>query len=216
MEINASNRKVHGTGASRRMRSEGKLPGVIYGGSGEAQSIELDHKDMFYKLQNEAFHASILSINLDGKKEQVLLRDVQMHPFKQQVLHVDFQRIKLGEKISMRVPLNLINAEVAPGIKLSGGMVNQVMTEIEISCLPKDLPEFITVDLSEMDIGDTLNLEDLDLPEGVEIPSLLKGDNLPVVSLIAQRVQTEEDETEDVEGIEGDDGGAESKRDESE
>lgn len=187
IEISANSRKLHGTGANRRLRSQGRLPGVIYGGNGDAQSIELDHKDLYYKLKMEAFHASILSISIDGKKEQVLLRDVQMHPFKQQVLHIDFQRVRQDQKIHVKVPLHFINADIAPGVKLSGGMISHVATEIEISCLPKDLPEFITVDLSGMTAGSTLHLSDLILPENVEIPALLKGDNLPVATLIAKR-----------------------------
>ena len=187
IEISANSRKLHGTGANRRLRSQGRLPGVIYGGSDAAQSIDLDHKDLYYKLKMEAFHASILSINVDGKKEQVLLRDVQRHPFKQQVLHIDFQRIRQDQKIYVKVPLHFINADIAPGVKLSGGMISHVATEIEISCLPKDLPEFITVDLSSMTAGSTLHLSDLTLPENVEIPALLKGGNLPVATLIAKR-----------------------------
>ena len=187
IEISAHSRKLHGTGANRRLRSQGRLPGVIYGGNSTAQSIELDHKDLYYKLKMEAFHASILSISVDGKKEQVLLRDVQMHPFKQQVLHVDFQRVRQDQKIHVKVPLHFINADIAPGVKLSGGMISHVATEIEVSCLPKDLPEFITVDLSGMTAGSTLHLSDLVLPENIEIPALLKGDNLPVATLIAKR-----------------------------
>lgn len=196
IEISANSRKLHGTGANRRLRSQGRLPGVIYGGSGAAQSIDLDHKDLYYKLKMEAFHASILSINVDGKKEQVLLRDVQMHPFKQQVLHIDFQRIRQDQKIYVKVPLHFINADIAPGVKLSGGMISHVATEIEISCLPKDLPEFITVDLSGMTAGSTLHLSDLTLPENVEIPALLKGDNLPVATLIAKRGEAGESSEE--------------------
>ena len=198
IEINASSRESQGTGESRRLRAKGRLPGVIYGGDGNTQSIELDHKDLFYKLKTDVFHASILSINIDGRKEQVLLRDVQMHPFRQQVLHVDFQRVRQDQKIYMKVPLNFINADIAPGVKLSGGMVSHVVTEVEISCLPKDLPEFITVDLSEMTAGSTLHLSDLKLPENVEMPTLLKGDNQPVSTLVVQREEVE-DETEDSE-----------------
>ena len=196
IEISANSRKLHGTGANRRLRSQGRLPGVIYGGNGDAQSIELDHKDLYYKLKMEAFHASILSISIDGKKEQVLLRDVQMHPFKQQVLHIDFQRVRQDQKIHVKVPLHFINADIAPGVKLSGGMISHVATEIEVSCLPKDLPEFITVDLSEMTAGSTLHLSDLILPEDVEIPALLKGDNLPVATLIAKRGEAGESSEE--------------------
>jgi len=196
IEISANSRKLHGTGANRRLRSQGRLPGVIYGGNGDAQSIELDHKDLYYKLKMEAFHASILSISVDGKKEQVLLRDVQMHPFKQQVLHIDFQRVRQDQKIHVKVPLHFINADIAPGVKLSGGMISHVATEIEVSCLPKDLPEFITVDLSEMTAGSTLHLSDLILSENVEIPALSKGDNLPVATLIAKRGEASESSEE--------------------
>ncbi len=196
IEISANSRKLHGTGANRRLRSQGRLPGVIYGGNGDAQSIELDHKDLYYKLKMEAFHASILSISIDGKKEQVLLRDVQMHPFKQQVLHIDFQRVRQDQKIHVKVPLHFINTDIAPGVKLSGGMISHVATEIEVSCLPKDLPEFITVDLSGMTAGSTLHLSDLILSENVEIPALLKGDNLPVATLIAKRGEAGESSEE--------------------
>ena len=200
IEITANTRKLQGTGASRRLRAAGKLPGVIYGGEeGSAQSIEMDHKDLFYKLKLEAFHASILSINIDGKTEQVLLRDVQMHPFKLQVLHVDFQRINQNQKIHVKVPLHFVNAEIAPGVKLSGGTVSHVLTEIDVSCLPKDLPEFITVDLSEMAAGSTLHLSDLKLPERVEILALLKGDDQAVAALVVQRGGGTGSETESAE-----------------
>ncbi|MCC6916884.1 50S ribosomal protein L25/general stress protein Ctc [Nitrosomonas sp.] len=192
IEIHANSRKLHGTGENRRLRSRGRLPGVIYGGVGAAQSIDLDHKDLYYKLKMESFHASILSISVDGKKEQVLVRDVQMHPFKQQVLHIDFQRVRQDQKIHMKVPLHFINADVAPGVKLSGGMVSHVATDVEISCLPKDLPEFITVDLSGMTAGSTLHLSDLTLPENIELPVLLRGDNLPVATLIVPRGESGE------------------------
>lgn len=187
IEISANSRKVHGTGANRRLRTQGRLPGVIYGGGGDTRSIDLDHKDLYYKLKTEAFHASILSISVDGKKEQVLLRDVQMHPFKQQVLHIDFQRVRQDQKIHVKVPLHFINADVAPGVKLSGGMISHVVTEIEISCLPRDLPESIVVDLSEMTAGSTIHTSDLKLPENVEIPALLRGDNQPISTLIVPR-----------------------------
>lgn len=187
IEIDANNRAMQGKGASRRLRRAGKVPGIVYGGEGQAQSIELDHNNLFHKLKLEAFHASILSLNLDGKKEQVLLRDVQMHPFKQQVLHVDFQRVDKNKKIHMKVPIHFINADIAPGVKLSGGLISHVLTEIDISCLPKDLPEFITADLSEMTAGSTLHLKDLKLPKGVEIIALNRGDDLPVATLIVNR-----------------------------
>jgi len=187
IEISANIRKLHGTGASRRMRISGRLPGVIYGGGGTAQSIEMDHKDLYYKLKAEAFHASVLSLNIDGNPVQVVLRDYQMHPFKQQILHIDFQRINQNKKMHVKLPLHFINAESSPGVKLSGGIVSHILTEVEVSCLPKDLSEFITVDLLEMEVGDILHLSDLTLPSGVEILALTKGDDQAVATLTTPR-----------------------------
>lgn len=187
IEISANTRKLHGTGASRRMRTSGRLPGVVYGGDGTAQSIEMDHKDMYYKLKAEAFHASILSLNIEGDPVQVVLRDYQMHPFKQQILHIDFQRINQSKKMHVKLPLHFLNAESAPGVKLSGGIISHILTEVEISCLPKDLPEFIEIDLLEMKVGGILHLSDLTLPSGVEILALAKGDDQAVVTLTTPR-----------------------------
>jgi len=187
IEISADKRTLQGKGASRRLRRSGKVPAVIYGGDAAAQSIEMDHKDLFYNLKHEAFHASILSLSLDGKKEQVLLRDVQMHPYKQQVLHVDFQRVDKNKKIHMKVPLHFINAEISPGVKTSGGIVSHILTEVDISCLPGDLPEYISVDLAELTAGHTLHLSDLVLPKGVETVALTKGENLPVATITIPR-----------------------------
>jgi large subunit ribosomal protein L25 len=193
MEISASKRTLQGKGASRRLRGSGKVPGVIYGGENPAQAIELDHNGLYHKLKLEAFHASILSMDLDGQKEQVLLRDIQMHPFKLQVLHIDFQRVDKNKKIHMKVPLHFINAEISPGVKLSGGLDSHVLTELDVSCLPKDLPEFITVDLTDLAAGNTLHLSDLKLPEGVEIPALIKGENLPVATIVIPRAVAAEE-----------------------
>ena len=188
IEINANNRTLQGKGASRRLRIAGKVPAVIYGGDTPAQSIEMDHNTLYYKLKLEAFHASILTIDVDGKKEKVLLRDTQMHPFKQQVYHVDFQRVDSNKKIHMKVPLHFINAGSSPGVKASGGNVSHVLTEVDISCLPKDLPEFISVDLIDLAAGNTLHLSDLVLPKNVEIPALAKsGGNIPVVTIVIPR-----------------------------
>jgi large subunit ribosomal protein L25 len=193
IEISASKRTLQGKGASRRLRSSGSVPGVIYGGENPAQAIELDHNNLYHKLKLEAFHASILSMDLDGQKEQVLLRDIQMHPFKLQVLHIDFQRINKNKKIHMKVPLHFINAEISPGVKLSGGIVSHVLTEVDVSCLPKDLPEFISVDLTDLAAGNTLHLSDLKLPEGVEIPALVKGEDLPVATIVIPRAVAAEE-----------------------
>ncbi|HEX7813353.1 MAG TPA: 50S ribosomal protein L25/general stress protein Ctc, partial [Burkholderiales bacterium] len=168
MEVNAMPRSLQGTGASRRLRGQAKVPGILYGGDKPAQNIELDHNSLFHQLKQEAFHASILSMNLDGKKDRVLLRDVQMHPWKQMILHVDFQRVSANKKIHMKVPLHFINAELAPGVKTGGGIVSHVMNEIDITCLPDALPEFIEVDLQTLELGSSVHLADLKIPEGVE------------------------------------------------
>ena len=193
IEISAKKRTLQGKGASRRLRGSGTVPGIIYGGEGPAQPIELDHNNLYHKLKLEAFHASILSMDVEGQKEPVLLRDVQMHPFKLQVLHIDFQRVDRRKKIHMKVPLHFINADVAPGVKLSGGIVSHVLTELDVSCLPKDLPEFISVDLVDLASGNTIHLSNLQLPPGVEIPFLAKGDDLPVATIIIPRAVAAEE-----------------------
>ena len=200
IEISANNRTLQGKGASRRLRVCGKLPGIIYGGKNPAQAIEINHNSISHTNKLEAFHASILSINLEGKKEQVLLRDLQMHPFKPQVLHIDFQRIDKNKEIHTKVPLHFVNADISPGVKTSGGIVSHVLTEIEISCLPKDLPEFIEVDLTELDVNNAVHLSNLKLPVGVEITSF-KGneDDSAVATIVIPRaVVSEEAATETV------------------
>jgi large subunit ribosomal protein L25 len=187
IEISARKRTLQGTGASRRLRGSGKVPGIIYGGESPAEAIELDHNSLYHQLKLEAFHASILSMDVEGQKEPVLVRDIQMHPFKLQVLHIDFQRVDRNKKMHVKVPLHFINAEVSPGVKLSSGIVSHVLTELDVSCLPKDLPEFISVDLADLAAGNTVHLSDLHLPEGVEIPALIKGDNLPVATIVIPR-----------------------------
>ena len=168
VEISASKRQVQGTGASRRLRKANLVPGVVYG-SGEATMIELDHNALYFALRKEAFHASILSLDLDGKKESVLLRDFQMHPFRQQVQHIDFQRVDAKKKIHMKVPLHFVNAEIAPGVKTDGGIISHVLTELEIICLPADLPTAFEVDLSGLELGHSIHIADVKLPKGVEL-----------------------------------------------
>ena len=193
IEIKAEPRKLQGTGASRRLRREDKVPGIIYGGGKDATPIELDHKDLFFKLKLEAFHASILDMEVAGEKAQVLLRDYQMHPFRQRVLHADFQRVAADKKIHMRVPLHFINADIAPGVKVAGGLVQHVMNDIEISCLPKDLPEFIEVDLKDLQAGHSLHMSSLPMPAGVEaiVP---KGEDPTVATVVIPRVMTADEE----------------------
>ena len=159
----------------------------MYGAGQDAQSIELDHKALKQQLKLEAFHASILSLNLDGQKQQVLLRDYQMHPWRMEVLHVDFQRVAADRRIHMKVPLHFMNQESAPGVKIGAGTVSHVQSEIDVSCLPADLPEYVEVDIGEMQAGQSLHLSDLKLPQGVESVALRGGDDLVVVTIQVPR-----------------------------
>lgn len=168
IEITASIRQAQGTGASRRLRKTGRVPGIIYG-SGEAVSIHLDQNSLYYSLRNEAFHASILNMDLDGKKETVLLRAFHMHPVRQEVLHVDFQRVDTSKKIHVKVPLHFINADIAPGVKTGGGIITHVLNELHVACLATDLPSSIEIDLANLQIGHSIHVADVKLPKGVEI-----------------------------------------------
>lgn len=182
MKVVANTRSAQGTGASRRLRRAGKVPGIIYGGTVTPTAIELDHNNLFHALRVESFHSSILDMELDGKSEQVLLRDVQWHPYKQQVMHIDFQRIDANQKITMKVPLHFTNQEVSPAVKLSGAIIGHVLNEIEISCLPGKLPEFIEVDLANLETGKTVHVRDIPMPEGVTAV-LREGENPAVITV---------------------------------
>ncbi len=183
IEITAYPRAKQGSGASRRLRVTGRVPGILYGANKPAANVELDQKDLLQNLKREAFHASILDLALDGQKEQVLLRDYQMHPWRQQVLHVDFQRVDKTRKIHVRVPLHFINADICVGVKTGGGVVLHTMNDIDIQCLPDDLPEYIEVDLKDLELNELLHVSDLVMPQGVEPVSKLKQDNPAVVSV---------------------------------
>ncbi|BDX22340.1 50S ribosomal protein L25 [Polynucleobacter sp. TUM22923] len=181
MNVVAFKRSVQGTGASRRLRIAGKTPGIIYGGKDAVSVIELDHNALFHALRKEAFHSSILDLDVDGKTEKVLLRDYQMHPFRPLVLHIDFQRVSATEKVHMRVPLHYINAEAAPAVKLQGAVVSHIATELEVSCLPADLPGFIDVDLSNIEVGRGIHAKDIALPKGVSLVLHVEQEN-PVLA----------------------------------
>jgi large subunit ribosomal protein L25 len=185
--IAASKREGKGTGASRRLRRAGHVPGVIYGAGKDAVSIELDHKSLFLQFRHEAFHASILTLDLEGKKESVLLRDYQMHPVRNTIQHIDFQRVSASDKIHVKVPLHFINAENAPGVKLGGGIVTHILTEADISCLAKDLPEFIEVDLGNAEVGQTFHLSEIKLPKGVEFVQLSHGNDSAIANVTKPR-----------------------------
>ena len=192
IEINAVIREAKGTGASRRLRHEGKVPGVLYGGKDEAKSIELDAKDLFMQFKHEAFHASILTLNLDGKKESVLLRDYQMHPVRNNIQHIDLQRIDENKKLSVKIPFHFLNEDVAPGVKLEGGVVSHIMVDVDILCLPKDLPTYIEVDLINLSIGDSIHLSDIKAPEGVELTALSEENDPIITSISKPKVVVEE------------------------
>ncbi len=201
IEFTAFARNTEGRGASRRMRRTGKAPGIVYGGTVAPTPIELDHNALVHALRNEAFHASILTMKIDGSATKVLLRDVQMHPFRNEVLHVDFQRIDENRKIHMKVPLHFVNAEVSPAVKVSGAIVSHVMTELDINCLPRDLPEFIEVDLSELDTNHSLHVSALKLPEGVTGVSTGKLDPVVATAVVPKAiVETEETDSQTAEG----------------
>ena len=185
IEINATKRELQGTSASRRLRRASRVPGILYGGTAQPQSIEFDHNELFQHLRKEAFYSSVLTMSVDGAKEMCLLRDVQRHAYKPLILHVDFQRIDAAHAIHQKVPLHFVNADIAPGVKLSGGMVQHVMTEVDVKCLPKDLPPFIEVDLKDLVGGASIHVTQLTMPAGVT-PVLHRGED-PVVAAVVVR-----------------------------
>ncbi len=202
MKFVAYERAKQGTGASRRLRNTGKTPGIVYGGEGQPQLIELDHNALWHALKKETFHSTILDMELAGKDAKVLLRDVQYHPYKQQVVHIDFQRVDAKTKLHMKVPLHYVKAEESEAVKFEGCVVNHVMSEIDISCLPGDLPEYIEVDLSGMKKGMSLHLNDIALPKGVA--AVTRGKPNPVlVSMVVIGGGEEEAVEPGAEGVEG-------------
>ena len=196
IEFKATKRDAQGTGASRRLRRAGQIPGIIYGGAGEAQPVSMDHNELFHLLRKEAFHASVLSIEVDGAKQNAVLRDVQWHPFKQQVLHLDFQRIAAGEKMHLKVPLHFVGADVAPAVKLGGCMISHTINELDVQCLPTDLPEFIEVDLSTMEAGQSVHISQIKLPVGVELVQHGEGDPVVATALLVKGAAEAEGEGE--------------------
>ena len=189
MKVVANERKAQGSSASRRLRRAGKVPGIVYGGANEATPIEIDHNPLFHSLRVEAFHSSILDMEIGGAVQKVLLRDIQWHPYKQQVLHIDFQRVAADQKIQIKVPLHFTNQEISPAVKLSSAIISHVQTEIEISCLPGDLPSFIEVDLANLEVGKTVHVSDVVFPQGVSPVSSAN----PVLVTATQPVAAEEE-----------------------
>ncbi|RUO68880.1 50S ribosomal protein L25/general stress protein Ctc [Idiomarina ramblicola] len=198
--IQATVRTDKGKGASRRLRHEDKVPAILYGGKGEPIALALDHNKVNNMADYEAFYSHILTLEFDGKKHQAILKDMQRHPYKPKLTHLDFQRVEKGHKLHTNLPLHFLNEKTAKGVKDEGGVVVHHVNDVEITVLPKDLPEYLEVDIAELNIGDTLHLTDLKLPKGVELVELTKGDDhdQAVVSITAPRVEKEETEEETV------------------
>jgi large subunit ribosomal protein L25 len=192
-EFTAFPRTNEGRGSNRRLRRSGRAPGIVYGGTVAPQPVELDHNALFHALRTEAFHSSILTMKLDGNASKVLLRDVQMHPFKNEILHVDFQRVDENRKIQVKAPVHFINGELSPAVKESGAIISHVTTEIAISCLPRHLPEFIEVDLSELTTAHALHVSAIKLPEGVTVVRRGRLDPVVAAAVVPRAaVETEE------------------------
>jgi len=207
--IKAAKRVEQGSSASRRLRRAGQVPAILFGADQEATSVTLDHNQMYHLLHKEAFHASILNIDVDGTVERVVLRDAQWHPYKQLVLHMDFMRVKTGVAITMKVPLHFTNEEAAPGLKLQNGIASHILTDVEVSTLPRNLPEFIEVDLTGMNLGDSITIAELKLPEGVEVLDHGHPDQVVVTILSPQVKDADTAEDEDGEGESGGEDAAE-------
>ena len=188
-----------GKGASRRLRRDGKVPAIVYGGDAAPENIQLAHNELLHQSENEAFYSHILTLDVAGAKQPVVLKDMQRHPYKAQIMHVDLLRVDEKEALTMRVPLHFLNEEKCVGVKMGGGEIRHVMNDIEIVCLPKDLPEYIEVDVAELNIGDTVHIGELKVPGGVEVAALMHGGDpqQPVVSVEAARISEEPSEGEE-------------------
>jgi large subunit ribosomal protein L25 len=199
-KLNAQLREQQGKGASRRLRRAGKVPAILYGGDGDAVPIVLSHDELIWNLKREAFYSQVLSLKLDGRPEKTILRDLQRHPSQSTILHVDLQRIVAHEKIKVNIPLHFINEDDAVGVKLQGGIVSHLVTEVEVECLPGNLPEYIDVDVKGLEIGDTLHLSDLKLSDSVELVELASEGHDSVILTInppqAEEPEVEEEEAE--------------------
>ncbi len=212
--LSAQPREETGTSAMRKMRRAGQLPGVVYGAGGDTVPITLSSLEVSRHLEHEAFYSHVLSLKLNGKKEQVILRSVQRHPVRSDMLlHIDLQRISKDAKIRMTVPLHFVGEDMAPGVKEQSGLFSHLMTEVEVSCLPSDLPEFIEVDVSELHIGEPVHLSNLAVPEGLELVELSHGHDHAVVIINVRREQLEgqEVEAEEPEGEEAEEQAAEAE-----
>jgi len=190
-KISATGREAAGKGASRRLRRAASIPAILYGGNAAPQSIQLEHEKTWLASQNEWFYSSILDLELDGKVQKVLLRDMQRHPYKQIIMHLDFQRVDENQALRAKVPLHFLNQETSPAGKTAGVVITHELNEVEVSCLPKDLPEFVEIDLSALTVGGIVHLSELKLPKGVELPVLKLGKEYDVAVVIAKHGREE-------------------------
>ncbi len=204
-DLIADYREDTGKGSSRRLRRQGKVPAIIYGAGRPPRSLTFDHNKVLRQLENESFYSSVLNIKVGEKSQAAIVKDIQRHPSKRQVMHMDFQRIVEDEKIKMNVPIHYLNAEESVGVKQGGGSVSQLVNDVEVSCLPRDLPEYFEVDIAELGLNEMLHLSDIKLPEGVEIPELAQGPehDHAIVSIQVIKVREEPEEVEAAEGEEG-------------
>jgi len=193
-ELSTQSRDSFGTGASRRQRRENLVPAVVYGAGKDNESVMLDHDQVMHSLEKEAFHSAIIDLKTDKGSQQVILREVQMHPHRQLVMHVDFQRVRASEKLHMKVPLHFEGSDVAPGVKTDGGILSHPITELDITCLPRDLPEFIAVDVSELNLNESLHLSNIKMPEGVELTATAfpEGEDPTIATISPPKVVEEE------------------------
>jgi large subunit ribosomal protein L25 len=190
--VGAEPRNDQGKGASRRLRHAGKVPAILYGGKGEASNLTLNQLSLLTMIDDEKFYSTIITVNVEGKAEQAIVKDVQMHPARTQVLHVDLQRVLADQPIRIHLPIHFLNAATSPGVKVQGGIVSHLKSDVEIVCLPKDLPEALEVDMGQMNLNETIFLKDIKAPAGVTIPELAKGRDIPVVSIHSPRAEEPE------------------------
>ena len=209
IELHAEPRSDLGKGASRRLRKTGMVPAIIYGGGDDPESITLAHNEFIHELEKEAIYSQVLSLKVGKKKEEVILRDLQRHPFKNLVMHADFQRIDKNKAIHVTVPLHFINEDSCHGVKMEGGLLNHLAAEVEISCLPKDLPEYLELDVAELKLGESLHLSDITLPKGVEIVALSHGEDYDTGVAAVSKTREAAVEAEAEAAAEGEEGGEE-------
>jgi len=211
INVNVASRADKGKGASRRLRRENLVPAILYGAEDDPQPVQLKHNEVIKHLENDAFYSQLLMVSVDGGEPvRSLLRDVQRHPFRQQILHMDFQRVVAGAELTVTVPIQFINEDICDGVKVGGGIINHIENELTISCLPRNIPEFLTVDMEKIELGQTVSISDIELPEGVKSVDLVQSEDndRPIAAVAVTRATVDEDETPEgeEEGAEGEDG----------